>query len=263
MADAALYSARTAAPGRHASLLSKARDADPARGADGDLPLLLAAGPAREAILRFVGMGGLGALMATRRALQRDVRELAAEVAWREGERAYEDGKAMFRVKPARVAAWSARFPGARALTVSKRGMTPALAVSIATAAGGMRRLETLNLSGCAVGGEGAKALAAALTAASAAGGLRLVKLDVGENDIGAEGASALAKALPSCSQLATLYVGYNGIGAEDASALAKALPACAQLATLYVGGNGIGAEGEAVLRAAASAVGPRLKLVL
>ena len=122
MADAALYSTRTAAPGRHASLLAKARDADPAHGADGDLPLLLAAGPAREAILRLVGMGGLGALMATRRALQRDVRELAAEVAWREGERVNEDGDAMFRVRPAHVAEWAARFPGARALAVNKRG---------------------------------------------------------------------------------------------------------------------------------------------
>ena len=109
-------------PGRPPSLLAKARDADPARGADGDLPLLLAAGPVREAILRFVGTRGLGALMATRRALQRDVRELAAEVAWREGERVNEDGDAMFRVRPAHVAEWAARFPGARALAVNKRG---------------------------------------------------------------------------------------------------------------------------------------------
>ena len=54
-----------------------------------------------------------------------------------------------------------------------------------------------------------------------------------------------------------------NGIGAEGASALAKALPACALLATLDVSSNRIGAEGEAALHAAASAVGPRLKLWL
>ena len=54
-----------------------------------------------------------------------------------------------------------------------------------------------------------------------------------------------------------------NGIGAEGASALAKALQACAQLATLDVSSNRIGAEGEAALHAAASAVGPRLKLWL
>ena len=57
MADAALYAARTAAPGRHASLLAKARDADPARGADGDLPLLLAAGPVREQGAGDMGIG--------------------------------------------------------------------------------------------------------------------------------------------------------------------------------------------------------------
>ena len=54
-----------------------------------------------------------------------------------------------------------------------------------------------------------------------------------------------------------------NGIGAEGASALARALPSCAQLATLDVGNNEIDAEGKAALRAAASAVGPRLKLWL
>ncbi len=62
--------------GRRPSLLERARD-DQARGADGDLPLVLA----REALLRSVGKGVLGALTAMRRALQRDVRELAAEVA--------------------------------------------------------------------------------------------------------------------------------------------------------------------------------------
>jgi hypothetical protein len=138
-------------------------------------------------------------------------------------------------VRAADVVAWAARFSNARALTVSEDGMTPALAVSVATAAGGMRRLETLSLRECKIGTEGAKALAAALTAVSAAGGLRLVKLDLYGNRIGDEGAAALA----------------------------KALPACAQLATLDVGSNSIGAEGEAALRAAAAAVGPRLKLLL
>ena len=82
-------------------------------------------------------------------------------------------------------------------------------------------------------------------------------------NSIGAEGASALAKALPACAQLASLDMDSNGIGTEGAAALAKALPECAQLASLDVGGNGIDFEGKAALRAAAAAVGPRLKLKL
>ncbi len=235
-----------AAPGRPLGLLARARDADPARGADGDLPLLLAAGPVREALLRLVGLGGLGALMATRRALRRDVRELAAEVAWREGERVNGDGEAVFRVRPARVAEWAARFPGARALAVSKRGMTPALTVSVATAAGGMQRLEALSLRCCGIGSTGAKSLAAALTAASAKGGLRLVKLDVSYNLIGAEGAAALADAIPACAQLASLDISNNNIGDEGAAALANALPACARLATLNVSGGGIACVGAA-----------------
>jgi len=158
-----------AAPERPVGLLAQARDADPARGEDGDLPLLLAAGPAGEAILRFVGTEGLGPLAATRRALARDVRELAAGVAWREGERVNRDGVSTIRVKSGRIAAWVARFPNARALAVGRRGMTPALAVSAATAAGGLRRLEALSLRRCGVGAEGAAALAAALTAASTA----------------------------------------------------------------------------------------------
>ena len=80
---------------------------------------------------------------------------------------------------------------------------------------------------------------------------------------VSAEGASALAKVLPACAQQATLDVGWNGIGAEGASALAKALPSCAQLATLALWNNDIGAKGDAALRAAAAAVGPRLKLAL
>ena len=59
-------------------MVANARDAEPARGADGGLPLL------REAILRLVG---------TRAALARSRRELAAEAAWREGgARKKEDG---------------------------------------------------------------------------------------------------------------------------------------------------------------------------
>ena len=95
--------------GRKPSLLERARD-DQARGADGDLPLVLA----REALLRSVGEGVLGALMATRRALQRDVRELAAEVAL------WEVGAAKFRVEPGRVAEWALCIPGARALAVTE-----------------------------------------------------------------------------------------------------------------------------------------------
>ena len=111
-------------------------------------------------------------------------------------------------------------------------------------------------------------ALALAMCASRAR--LALLGADNGEHQaaepvdvIGAEGASALAKALPSCAKLATLSVSGNGIGAEGASALTKALPSCARLADLDVSGNGIGAEGEAALRSAASAVCPRLKLVL
>jgi hypothetical protein len=119
---------RSGPHGRKPSLLERARDADPARGADGDLPLLLAAGPVREAILRSVGTGSLGALMATRRALRRDVRELAAEVAWDES----------IVVHPSRVASWAISFPRARALYVSHR-MMEALAVQVATTAGGLQ----------------------------------------------------------------------------------------------------------------------------
>ena len=36
------------------------------------------------------------------------------------------------------VAAWAERFPNAGALTVSKNEMTPALVVSVTTAAGGL-----------------------------------------------------------------------------------------------------------------------------
>ena len=165
-----------AAPGRPVVMLAKARGADPARGADGDLPLLLAAGPVSEALLRLVGSRGLDALMATRCALQRKARELAADVAWRVGK---------IWIRPGRVAAFAVRFPSARALTMNMRGMTPALAIRVATAAGGMRRLETLSLRSCRIGSEGAKAQVAALTAASAAG------------------AAALARALPACATLA------------------------------------------------------------
>jgi hypothetical protein len=74
--------------------------------------------------------------------------------------------------------AWAARFPNARALAVGKRGMKPALAVSAATAAGGLRRLEVLSLRRCGVRDEGVAALVAAVTAASAAAPLQIVKLD-------------------------------------------------------------------------------------
>ena len=40
-------------------------------------------------------------------------------------------------------------------------------------------------------------------------------------------------------------------------------LPSCAQLATLDVSNNDIGDEGEAALSAAASTVGPRLRILL
>ena len=218
--------------------LARAHNAGPDGAAESDLfVVVLPAEPAADLVLRHLGFEGLGAFMATCSEARRAVSRAARSCKWRdcEREREREGGAAEARVKPARVAEWAERFPNARALAVSAKRMTPALAVSIATAAGGMRRLETLSLRKCWIDTEGAKALADAMTAARDVSGLRLVKLD--------------------------LY--YNGIGAEGASALAKALPACAQLATLYVGGNGIGAEGEAVLRAAASAVGPRLKLVL
>ncbi len=131
--------------GRKPSLLEKARDADPARGADGDLPLLLAAGPVREALLRLVGTGGLGALMATRRALQRDVRELAAQVAWDESI----DFDFELVVHPSRIAMWAKSFPNSRALNVMHR-MAEALAVQFATTAGGLRNLQSLTPIGTA-----------------------------------------------------------------------------------------------------------------
>jgi hypothetical protein len=241
-----------ALPGRPIGLLAKAREADPALGADGDLPLLLAAGPVREAMLRLIGVTGLGALMATRRALQRDVHELAMDVAWREGERKREFGPlAVFRVKTGRVAEWAARFPLTRALAVGRRWMTPALAVSVTTAACSLRMLETLDLCDCKIGAMGTASLAAALTAASAAAlpfGLRLTKLDMRNNGIGAAGATSLAEALLSCTQLASLNVAENNIGTAGAVALAKALPAWKHLASLDVRNNDIGNEGAAAL---------------
>ncbi len=114
-------------PGPHGrSLLERARN-DPARGADGNLPLVLA----REALLRFVGTGGLGALAATRLALQRDVRKLAAEVALREV------GAAKFRVEPGRVAEWALCIPGARALAVTE--CASVFSVSVAICVGALR----------------------------------------------------------------------------------------------------------------------------
>ena len=112
-------------------------------------------------------------------------------------------------------------------------GMTPALAISVATAAGGMRRLETLSLR-------------------------------LHDRQRGREGAGGRAD---SCERRGRGCAGQGAasvcdIGSEGAAALAKALPACARLATLDVRANSIGDEGNAALRAAASAAGPRLKLV-
>jgi hypothetical protein len=144
----------------------------------------------REALLRFVGTGGLGALMATRRALRRDVRELAAQVAWDESI----DFDFELVVHPSRIAMWAKSFPNARALNVMHR-MAEALAVQFATTAGGLRNLQSLTLCECRLRDAGMVSLALALK--EAADGHRLVKLSVSRDEIGDAGAIELRRHWP------------------------------------------------------------------
>ena len=206
-------------------MLAKARGADPARGADGDQPLLLAAGPVSEALLRLVGSRGLDALMATRCALQRKARELAADVAWRVGK---------IWIRPGRVAAWAVRFPSTRAHGEHARD----------------------DASACHQSRDGRGRHAEARDAEPA---------QLQDRQRGREGASGRAD---SCERRGRGCAGQGAagvcdIGSEGAAALVKALPPCAKLAKLNVGSNSIGAEGKAALRAAAAAVGRRLRLEL
>jgi hypothetical protein len=173
-----------AVPAPHVGLLELAREHNAGLdcAAESDLFVaVLPAEPAADLIVRCLGFNGLGAFMATCREARRAVSRAAAMCLWREC-------KAGLFFNPERAEDGAARFPEARALTVSKGGIFPSLAVSIATVSGGMRRNENLRLRFCKIGYDGAKALAAALTVASAAGGLRLVKWGMVGNDIGVVG---------------------------------------------------------------------------
>ena len=146
----------------------------------------------------------------------------------------------VWRIKPARLAAWAARFPNARVLTVSNTGfnifapMPAELSFEIAGAVAGLRRLESLSLRTCEIGDDGACALAAALLHVPG-----LKQLDVSRNGIGAVGSGALAAALPHVPGLEKLNMGRDNIF------------------------DSIGNDGEAALRAAAAGACPGLALSL
>jgi len=105
---------------------------------------------------------------------------------------------------------------------------------------GGVRFLD---LGGCPIGPDGAKALAASSLAAVAT-------LLVNGADLGPKGVADLAKA-KSLAALTTLNLGYNALGDKGASALADS-PAMATLRELQIWNNGVTARGLRPLAAAA-----------
>eukprot|EP00812_Abedinium_dasypus_P014836 NODE_839_length_1347_cov_200.465170.p1 GENE.NODE_839_length_1347_cov_200.465170~~NODE_839_length_1347_cov_200.465170.p1 ORF type:complete len:404 (-),score=170.67 NODE_839_length_1347_cov_200.465170:117-1256(-) len=118
-----------------------------------------------------------------------------------------------------------------------------ALAVALSQ---GSSRIDNLDLLGNSVGNNGAKAFAAALQA-----GAQVETLCLASNNISCEGAVALAAALSSGAPTRSLDLRNNSIGDSGAKALAAAVEAGAQLEELGLGGNEIGQEGASALAAA------------
>jgi hypothetical protein len=240
--------------------LAIARDGDASSGADGDFACLLGAGPVVAALLKFVGTRNLWRLLATRRAVARDLAAIARRVDWREP---------FTLVEPERVAAWAERFSTCRVLAVSGRGfgrwrhMPEALARRVATAALGMRFLEALALHSCGLGSGGAAELAAALGAAALRErprALRITALDLSRNSLdgispeyAAEGAAPLLAALPALPALARLDLSDNSLNDWAASALAAVLPRLPALAELDLRGSNFSPQAQAELLKAAA----------
>lgn len=101
------------------------------------------------------------------------------------------------------------------------------------------------DLTDCAIGDAGAKALSVALCSANAPP-LREVRL--GGNMLSDAGAHSLASALRRHTQLTTLQLERNVIGPEGAAALAAALPLSASLRRLDLAHNRAAARGVAAL---------------
>jgi Ran GTPase-activating protein (RanGAP) involved in mRNA processing and transport len=223
---------------------------------EGDLfTCLLPAGPAADAILRCLGFDGLGALMATCRAARREVAECARGTAWRDCKRKVDGYGTVWCIKAARLVAWAARFPNARALAVS-RDLHGATGADIAVAVTCLRHLESLNLEYCGIGADGARALAGALQHVP-----RLKELDLSFNEICVDGARAIAAALQHVPGLERLNVSFNRLCNEGVSALSAALQYLPSLKTLDLTSCDIEAAGAAALAGALRHV-PDLELL-
>jgi len=140
----------------------------------------------------------------------------------------------------------------------------------VAAAAGGVRgrlaarlvrvngSLATLDLHGCRIGDEGAKALAAGVAASGS-----LAILCLGSNQIGDEGAKALAAGAAASGSLVSIGLGNNQIGDEGAKALAEAVCFSGSLAHLNLHSCGIGDEGAKALAASVAASSSLAELIL
>ena len=182
-------------------------------------------------LLPLIGVRGIGALMATSRAAARDVAASAAEAKFAEPD---------VGVAPERAAAFAARFPLARALTISRTiyvgsPLSPAQAADVAAAVAGLNHLTTLSLSGVALGPAGMEELAAALRGRSA-----LRTLDLSGCDIREAGAAALGSALAHMPFLESLRLSQCRIGSRGLEALAPTLLCTLQLRALDVSRNGV-----------------------
>ena len=103
--------------------------------------------------------------------------------------------------------------------------------------------LQTLDLLGNSIGGDGAKALTDCLKHCP-----NLQTLNLRSNSIGDNGAKALADGLKHCPNLQTLNLRSNSIGDDGAKALVDGLKHCPILQTLDLMWNSIGDDGAKAL---------------
>lgn len=126
---------------------------------------------------------------------------------------------------------------GLTCLELEGRRLAPAAAAALAAELPGLHRLKALVLRGAEAGSGGV--LARALGELPA-----LSHLDLSGCALGAEGAEELARGLAGCGQLATLVLAEAGLGDHGAAALARALPSLPRLTSLCLRRNALHAPG-------------------
>jgi Ran GTPase-activating protein (RanGAP) involved in mRNA processing and transport len=141
-------------------------------------------------------------------------------------------------------------FEQLTALDVSGNALGAEGARGVLEGAACARSLRRLSLAATGLGDAGAGALAEALAVPGALGQLR--ELDLSSNGVGAAGAAALGSALPRCARLAVLSLASNTLGREGGEGLAAGLGGCAALEDVDLSWCDVGAEG---MRAVAAAL--------